>query len=121
MVLFRALGWLLLALAVGAVVYDVLTWWSDGAFRLLALGDLWSRLDLGSLTTVEGGLRRTLSGVLWTRLLLPILKIPALPTFAVMGVFFLWLGGRIGSRGAADSGYLGMSRPPRRRRSRGLS
>ncbi len=38
MVLFRALGWLLLALAVGAVVYDCLTWWSEGAFRLLARG-----------------------------------------------------------------------------------
>jgi hypothetical protein len=121
MVLFRALGWALLALAVGAVVYDCLTWWSDGAFRLLALGDVWSRLDLGSLAAVQAWLERTLSGVLWTSFLLPILKIPALPTFVVVGLLCLWLGRRLGRRGTAEASFLGMSRPARRRRSRGLS
>ena len=53
MVLFRALGWMLLALGVGAVVFDGLSWWSDGAFHLLVLGDLWSRLDLASLTAFQ--------------------------------------------------------------------
>lgn len=120
MVLFRALGWLLLALAVGAVVYDCLSWWSEGAFRLLALGDLWSRLDPGSLNAVQAGLQHTLSGVLWTALLLPILKIPAFPAFVIWGVLCLWLGGRIGARSANETSFLGMSRP-RRRRSRGLS
>jgi hypothetical protein len=119
MVLFRTLGWVLLALAVGAVVYDCLSWWSEGAFRLLALGDLWFRLDLGSLRAVQAGLQRTLSGVLWTGLLLPILKIPAFPIFLVGGILCLWLGGRIGSR-TGEASFLGMSRP-RRRRSRGLS
>ena len=119
MVLFRALGWLLLALAVGAIVYDCLTWWSEGAFRLLALGDLWSRLDLGSLIAVQAGLQGIFSGVLWTALVLPILKIPALPTFVIAGVLCLWLGRRIGSQ--AEPRFLGGARPPRRRRSRGLS
>ena len=86
MVLFRALGWLLLALGVGAIVYDGLSWWSEGAFRLLDLGGLWSRLDLGSLRAVQAGLQGVLSGVLWTGLLLPILKIPALVAFVVGGV-----------------------------------
>jgi hypothetical protein len=115
MVLFRALGWLLLASAVGAVVYDVLNWWSDGAVHLLALGDLWSRLDLASLNAFQ----RDVSGAVWTRLLLPILRLPALPAFVIGGVVFLWLGRRIGSR--AEPSFLGGSRPPRRRRSRGLS
>lgn len=121
MVLFRALGWGLLALAVGTVVYDLLAWWSDGAFRVLALGDLWSRLDLGSLTAVQAHLQHTLSGVLWTGFLAPILKIPALPTFIVAGLLCLWLGRRLGSRGTPEASFLGMSRPARRRRSRGLS
>jgi hypothetical protein len=115
MVLFRALGWVLLALAVGAVVYDGLNWWSDGAFRLLALGELWSRVDLASLNALQ----QDVSGALWTQLLVPILKVPALPTFVIGGVIFLWLGRRIGGR--AEPSYLGGSRPPRRRRSRGLS
>lgn len=119
MVLFRALGWLLLALAAGAVVYDCLTWWSEGAFRLLTLGDLWSRLHLGSLRAVQAGLQRTLSGILWVGLLQPFLKIPALPAFVIGGALCLWLGGRIGG-GTDEASFLGMSRP-RRRRSRGLS
>ena len=119
MVLFRALGWLLLALALGAVVHDCLSWWSEGAFHLSALGDLWSRLDLGSLRAVQAGLQGTFSGVLWTALVLPILKVPALPAFAIGGVLCLWLGGRIGG-GMDETRFLGMSRP-RRRRSRGLS
>jgi hypothetical protein len=115
MVLFRALGWLLLASAVGAVVYDALNWWSDGGFRLLALGELWSRLDLASLNAFQ----RDLSATVWTRVLLPILRVPALPTFVIAGVLFLWFGRRVGSR--TDPSFLGGSRPPRRRRSRGLS
>ncbi|TMJ26749.1 MAG: hypothetical protein E6G95_12790 [Alphaproteobacteria bacterium] len=114
MVLFRALGWALLALAVGAIVYDCLSWWSDGAFRLLALGDLWSRLDLASLNALQ----RDVSGAVWTQLLLPVLRLPALAAFMIAGVIFLWLGRRIGSR--AEPSFLGGARP-RRRRSRGLS
>ena len=72
MVLFRAAGWLLLALGAGAFVYDGLTWWSEGVFRLLDLGGLWARLDLGSLRAVQVGLQDVLSGVIWTGLLLPI-------------------------------------------------
>lgn len=120
MVLFRAVGWLLLALALGAIVHDCLGWWSEGAFRMLALDGLWSRLDPGSLRAVQAGLQGTVSGLLWTVLLQPLLTIPALPAFVIGGVLCLWFGGRIGSRGADETGFLGMSRP-RRRRSRGLS
>ena len=119
MVLFRALGWLLLAMGVGAIVFDALSWWSEGAFRLLALGDLWSRVDLGSLNRVESGLQHRLSGALWTGLLLPVLRIPALPAFVIAGAFFLWLGRRVGGR--AEPSFLGGTPRPRRRRSRGLS
>ncbi len=41
MVLFRALGWMLLAMAVAAIVNDCLTGWAEDAFRLLSMGDLW--------------------------------------------------------------------------------
>ena len=78
MVLFRALGWLLLAMAVAAVVYDGLTWWSEGAFRLLALDELWSRLDLDSLDRAQSVLQRHLSAALWLWIALPILRLPAL-------------------------------------------
>jgi len=119
MVLFRALGWLLLAMAVGAVVYDGLIWWSEGALRLLPLGELWSRLDLDSLNRAQSAVQRHLSVGLWTWLVLPILTLPALPMFLIAGTLFLWLGRRIGSR--SETSYIG-ARPPRRRRPRsGLS
>ena len=119
MVLFRALGWLLLAMAVGAVVYDGLAWWSEGVLRLLPLGELWSRLDLESLNRAQSAVQRHLSVGLWTWLVLPILRFPALPVFLIAGTLFLWLGRRIGSR--AETSYIG-ARPPRRRRPRrGLS
>jgi hypothetical protein len=115
MVLFRALGWLLLALAVGAVVYDGLNWWSDGALRLLALGELWSRVDLASLNAFQAG--RPGRAVAATGAADPQRARPA--AFVIAGVIFLWLGRRVGSR--TDPSFLGMSQRPRRRRSRGLS
>ena len=119
MVLFRALGWLLLAMAVGAVVYDGLAWWSEGVLRLLPLGELWSRLDLDSLNRAQSAVQRHLSVGLWNWVVLSILRLPALPMFIIAGTIFLWLGRRIGSR--AETSYIGARAPRRRRPRSGLS
>jgi len=119
MVVFRVLGWLLLAMAVAAVVHDGLAWWTEGTFHLLGLGDLWSHLDVRSLGEAQNAVQRHLSVSLWNWLVRPILMVPALPAFLVLGVIFLWLGGRDGEA-AESGGFVIGSRPPRRRRSRGL-
>lgn len=116
--LFRALGWLLLALAIAAIVHDGLAWWAEGSFRLLGLGDLWSRLDVRSLGDAQNAVQRHLSSALWTWIVRPVLMVPALPAFLALGLLFLWLGNRSGAD--AEASFVG-SRPPRRRRSRGLS
>jgi hypothetical protein len=117
MVLFRGLGWLMLALAVAAVVHDGLAWWSEGAFRLLPLGELWSRLDFRSLHGLQTAIEFHFSSRLWAWVLAPFLKMPALPAFLVVGFFCLWFGGRpVGGR--PELNFIG-ARPPRRRRSRG--
>jgi hypothetical protein len=116
MVLFRALGWVLLASGVAALVNDCLSWWSEGTFRLLTLGELWARLDFGSLHATQGFIAGRARGIAWTWVALPILALPALPAFVIAGVFFLWLGRRVGSR--ADSAFVIGSRRPRRRRYR---
>jgi hypothetical protein len=119
MVLFRALGWLLLAMAVGAVVYDGLVWWSEGVLRLLPIGELWSRLDLESMNRAQSAVQRHLSVGLWNWVILPVMRLPALAMFLIAGTIFLWLGRPIGS--GAEASFIG-SRPPRRRRPRrGLS
>jgi hypothetical protein len=119
MVVFRALGWLLLAMAIAAIVHDLLAWWTEGSFRLLGLGDLWSHLDMHSLADAQTAIQRHVSSALWFWLIRPVLMIPALPAFLGLGLFFLWLGNR--GRGAPEPGFLLGSRPPRRRRYRGLS
>jgi len=58
MVVFRALGWLLLAMAVAAIVHDGLAWWTEGSFHLLGLGDLWAHLDTRSLADAQTAVQR---------------------------------------------------------------
>ena len=119
MVAFRALGWLLLALAVAVVVHDLLTWWSEGSYPFSTLGSLWSHLDPGSLGSAQTSALRHLPGSLWNWTVQPFLALPALPAFLILGLFLLWLGNRDGDR--PDPSFLGGSRPSRKRRSRGLS
>jgi hypothetical protein len=117
MVVVRGLGWSLLALAVAAIVHDALNWWSEGSFHLLGLGDLWTHIDMRSLGDTQSAVQRHLSGALWTWIIRPLLMIPALPAFLALGLLLLWLGNR--SVGDGEPGFLGGSRPPRRRRNRG--
>ncbi|MBS0519561.1 MAG: hypothetical protein JSR90_12785 [Proteobacteria bacterium] len=118
MVLFRALGWVLLAAAIAALVNDCLAWWSEGAFRLLTLGELWGRLSLDSLRHAQEGLEGLLAGRLWRYIGQPLLKLPAVPVFALGGLFLLWIGRR--NSGRPEAHVITGSRP-RRRRHRSLS
>jgi hypothetical protein len=119
MVVFRALGWLLLAMAVAAIVHDGLAWWTEGSFHLLGLGDLWSHLDTRSLADAQTAVQRRVSSGLWFWLVRPVLMVPVLPAFLVFGLFFLWIGNRRGGR--PETGFVLGPRAPRRRRYRGLS
>ncbi len=119
MVVFRALGWLLLAMAVAAIVHDGLAWWTEGSFHLLGLGDLWSHLDTRSLADAQTAIQGRGSAALWSWLVRPVLMVPALAAFLGLGIFFLWIGNR--GSGRPETGFLIGSRPPRRRRYRGLS
>jgi hypothetical protein len=113
MVVFRGLGWLLLALAVAVVVHDLLTWWSEGSFRFSTVGSLWSHLDSASLGNAQTSARRQLSGILWTWLMRPLLTVPAIPAFLVLGLALVWIGRR--DSGRPEPGFLMGSRPRRRR------
>ncbi|MEI6202357.1 MAG: hypothetical protein WCP68_10425 [Enhydrobacter sp.] len=120
MVLFRALGWLLLAMTVAAAVQNGLTWWSEGVFRFLTLGDVWAHVHYGSLAATQTWL--TEHGSSW--IVQPTLRLPAVPVFLIFGLFSLWIGqpageGRRGGLGEAS--FVGGTRRPRRRRGRGLN
>jgi len=122
MVLFRALGWLLLVLAIAAAVQNGLTWWSEGSFRLLALSDVWAHVQYGSLASIQGvaagsGVAR---GGAWG--LLAVLRLPAVPVFLILGLVLIWIGQRNpdARRGGSTSSFAVGTRRPKRRRSRGL-
>jgi hypothetical protein len=116
-VVYRALGWLLLAAAVVVAVRDLLAWWSDGSFHFMRLGELWARLDVASLSSVQATLQGHLSVSLWVWIVRPVLAVPALVAFLVVGIVLLWLGR---ARPIAEPLLLTGSRSrPRRRRGRG--
>lgn len=113
MVVIRALGWLSLAVAVAVVVHDLLTWWSEGSYPFSTFGSLWSHLDPTSLGNTQTSARRYLSGVLWTWMMRPLLTVPAMPAFLVLGLMLVWIGRR--DVGRPEPGFLMGSRPRRRR------
>lgn len=119
MLLLRAVGWLLLALAVAVLVNDALSWWSEGGFRLTSLGDLWNKLAPGSLGSAQTSVQRFANPGLWNWLARPVLVTPGLPIFLGFGLLALWIGSQGGDR--SEPGFVMGSRPPRRRRGRGLN
>ena len=116
MVVVRAFGWLLLAMALASVVHDALAWWSDGSLRLLTLAGLWAQLDGGLLVGFQEGVEHHIHPAVWNWGLGPLLAIPALLVFVVLGLLCLWLGRR--PTGRVPVGYVMGSRPPRTRRGR---
>jgi hypothetical protein len=116
----RALGWLLLVLAVAAVVQNALTWWADGAFHVLAVADMWAHFDYGSFAWTQSFVSEHVSARGWSLVLLPVLRLPAVLVFLVVGVALLWAGQPGGARGdgVGRASAVGMTRP-RRRRGRG--
>jgi hypothetical protein len=115
-VVYRALGWLFLAMAVAVAVRDLLAWWTEGGVHLVSLGELWSRLDVASLGSVRTAVQRHLSPSLWAWIVRPVLAVPALVAFLALGVALLWLGR---PRTVAEPRVLTGSRSrPRRRRNR---
>ena len=112
MVVFRVLGWLLLAMAVAAVVHDGLAWWAEGSFHLLGFGDLWSHLDARSLAYFQGAVQRHLSAVLWTWMAWPLLRVPVLPVFLVVGLVCLFVGGFLCRGVSTLFEWLGFGRLP---------
>ncbi len=65
MVAFRALGWLLLALAVAVVVHDLLTWWSEGSYPFRPWGACGRTSIPASLGSAQTSALRHLPGSLW--------------------------------------------------------
>jgi len=114
MILVRALGWLLLALAVSVAVNDALAWWAESQLHFLTLGELWGKLAPASLADTQRSVQRFANPSLWQTIARPVLGVPAIPVFLGIGLLLLWAGSRV--IGRPDAGTIMSTRPPRRRR-----
>ena len=88
---FRALGWLLLFASIAVLVDDSITALQTGSFRLVAAGELWYRLDPGSLNLLQSVIQRYISVWAWDTIFVPILLAPALVVLFVPSAILLLL------------------------------
>jgi hypothetical protein len=73
----RAVGWVLVFLAVAALGYEVLLARAGGTWRMIAAGELWYALDPGSLNFAQAITQRYLHPVLWDPVIQSALTWPA--------------------------------------------
>jgi hypothetical protein len=93
MLIMRALGFVLLLLAIAALAWELAAWLRHGYWQILSAGELWFQLDNASLNLVQAVVQRYLLPEIWdpgiqTILLWPtwiVLGIPALILLIITG------------------------------------
>ncbi|HCK17092.1 MAG TPA: hypothetical protein DHW36_01125 [Thalassospira sp.] len=88
---FRALGWILLFASIAVLVDDSITALQTGSFRPVAAGELWYRLDAGSLNLLQSVVQRYISVWVWDTIFVPVLLAPALVVLFVPSAILLLL------------------------------
>ncbi len=86
----RYLGWVFLVLALLAFGGALQPWIQGEAFASLALGELWFRLDTGSLNALQASVQRYLHPTIWEYGATPVLLQPAWLVFGVIGGLLAW-------------------------------
>jgi hypothetical protein len=84
--LARAVGWVLVYLALAALGYEVLLAAANGTWRMIAAGELWYALDRNSLNLTQAITQRYLHPALWDPLIQSLLTWPAWSLLGAPGV-----------------------------------
>ena len=84
--LARAVGWVLVCLALAALGYEVLLATASGTWRVIAAGELWYALDRASLNFAQAITQRYLHPALWDPLIQSLLTWPAWSLLGAPGV-----------------------------------
>jgi hypothetical protein len=82
----RWAGWILIALAVAALLMDAYEAHVSGSFAPMAAGELWYRLHRSSLGLLQAVVQRYISPWLWDPAIVTILTWPAFLVLGVPGV-----------------------------------
>jgi len=86
-----ALGLLLLALALMALVYEIVASVNAGSYRMIAAGELWFNLHPSSLNLSQAVVQRYLHPGIWDPVLISILQWPAWSIFGAPGAVLAML------------------------------
>ena len=91
----RYIGWILLALALVMIGHEALTALEGDGYRLIAMGELWFRIDqamgTASLNVTQAFIQRYVWAWLWEGVIQNLLTAPAWLIFGLPGVLLSWL------------------------------
>ncbi len=73
MIVWRVIGWILLLAGLSVLVRDVIAGFDAGAWRPIAVGQLWYDLDRSSLNLAQAVTQRYVSPFLWNRIVVSVL------------------------------------------------
>ena len=82
----RAVGWILVLVALGAAAYEVMAAVNAGSWRMVALGEMWFKLHTPSLNGAQAGIQRYVAPWLWEPVITTILLWPGWLVFGIPGV-----------------------------------
>ena len=87
LIVCRIFGWILVLLALGAIVYEVMAAMnSTSGWRMIALGEIWFRAHPESLNGAQAGIQRYVTPWLWQPVIATILQWPGWLVFGIPGV-----------------------------------
>lgn len=86
----KILGWALFLIGVAIAGYEVISGLVGHEYRIVALGELWFKVSVGSLNGLQVVVQRHL-GIpwLWDNVIINFLKLPAWTVFAVPGLLMM--------------------------------
>ena len=100
MIVVRSIGVALLAVALAALCHEAYAAVGTGAWRFIAAGEIWARIDGNSLVGFQALVEKGIAPWLWSDAALPVLLGPAWALPLVPAVLLLWLARRRRPRGA---------------------
>ena len=99
MIVGRMIGAALLAVAFAALCHEAYAAVGAGAWRFIAAGEIWARIDRNSLVGFQALIEKGVASWLWSDAALPVLLGPAWAIPLVPAVLLLWLARRRRPRG----------------------
>lgn len=90
MIIGRALGWIFIIAALAAATYEIVAAIGSGRWSMIALGELWFKVDTASLNAAQAGIQRHVAAWLWDPVIATILLAPGWVVFGIPGLLLLW-------------------------------